>query len=419
MSFKMLTGPYLNHLTRTASTSYMQPSAHTLFPSTNLFDNRSSKPAIFGSAQDDSDVFIDLNLFLGEFESSGQAATWSILGGSGTISTSSDSAYTGTYGAVLQATADEVIAYRDVTVRSGEELNFFGAARNTGAARIRNRQTGNWLSTAATWTSSQGNVLTVSSTSWATSSVKFSVESLDTCLSDTVTLRVYLQSSSAARFDALELWPSTNWFSVHGHNIPPFITPTIEYSTDGQSWTPFSTMTLRRDSFYDAATSGLTAYRFWRLLLDGTPDTDSLMYMGELVLGQYYDLLHNPSYGGTLRWQDRQTRLESDIGDQFISLHNQAPQRTLLLNFVFPSSTEYEQFHKQIFRGSRGGGNLICVAPEEMDGSVVILGRVRDQIDVAKNTTMERTSLLEIVEMPLPNAPEVAHAYDAPPEGGG
>jgi hypothetical protein len=49
-----------------------------------------------------------------------------------------------------------------------------------------------------------------------------------------------------------------------------------------------------------------------------------------------------------------------------------------------------------------------------MDSSVVVLGRVREAIDVVKNTPQERTSQLEVVEMPLPNATEVAFAYDAP-----
>lgn len=422
--FKILSGPYLNHLTRTETAPTMSPSAVLLFPSTNAHDNRSSLPAIFGTASSASTLTVDLSLLSGEFESSGSAATWTMLG-VGSIVSSSGDAYGGTRSAsvLLGIGTTEAIAYDDVTVRSGEELNFFAAALNPGGAdagivRIRNRQTGKWLAADTTWSSSQADLLSVAGSTWDTVSVKFSVESLATCITDTVTLRVYLHAfGGEARFDEVSLWPSTNWFSVHGHNIPPFVTPTIQYSTAGTSWALFDTMTLRRDSFYSATTSGLQTYRYWRLLLDGIPDTNSLMYMGEVVLGQYYDLIRNPVYGGTLKWLDRQTRLESDIGDQFVHLHGQAPQRTLLMNFVFPSSTEYEQFHKQLFRGSRGGGNLVCIAPIEMDDSVAILGRIRDSIDVVKNTPLERTSLLEVIEAPLPNATEVAHAYDAPITG--
>jgi hypothetical protein len=230
-----------------------------------------------------------------------------------------------------------------------------------------------------------------------------------------VTLRIYLRTETGADsyFDDIELWPSVNWCSVHGHNIPPFVVPRLQYSDNSSTYSTGYTMTLRRDSFY-LALNQLEAHRYWRVFLDGRPDTGSLMYVGEMVMGQYYDIIHNPLYASTLKWQERQTRLESDIGDQFVHLHNQRPQRTLLLSHIFPSSTAYEQYRDPIFRGSRGGGNLICIAPEEMDSSVVILGRIRDSVDVVKNTPLERTSQLEITEAPLPNATEVAAVYDAP-----
>lgn len=432
MAFKILTGPYLNHLTRTATAPSMDPVALSLFPALNLYDNRSSKPAIYSVAQNDSTIRFDLDIVTGgSFESTGDVDAWSVLGvGTLTAGGGGPGAYEGagtmTVTPDFGGSAIEAIAYEDVTVRSGEELTFTaaaasGATSGTAIVKVRNRQTGKWLrGSDMTWTSSESTILSTTATSeFDFESVLFSVESLDTCITDTVTLRIYLTTTGTeGYFDAVHLWPSINWVSIHGHNIPPFITPTIEYSTDlGNNWTSYAAMTLRRDSFYNIFSS-METYRDWRVRLAGEPDTGSLMYIGELVAGQYEELLHNPKYGGTLKWVDLQTRLESDIREEFVLLHNQGPQRTMQLNFIFPSSTEYEQFHKQLYRGSRGGGNLICMAPTEMDDSVVILGRVRDTIEVAINTPLERTSLIEIVESPLPNAPEVAHAYDAPITGG-
>lgn len=424
--FKILSGPYLNHLTRTATAPVMNPSALALFPSTNLHDNRSSKPAIYGSASSDSTITFDLNLVRGgSFETTDDVSAWTLLG-VGSLDLTSTDPYAGSASGRLgtDGGAVEAFACQDMAVRSGEEMNFFAAimaASSSGSAyvRIRNRETGRWLrGSDQTWTSSQESVLETTSTSWSTAAITFAIESLATCIRDSVRLRIYLHNTtSEGHYDQISLWPSTNWLSVHGHNIPPFISPIIEYSTDfAATWTTYAAMTLRRDSFYYLFAQEET-YRNWRLRLQGAPATGSLMYMGELVAGQSFDLLHNPNYGGTLKWVDLQTPLESDIGERFVALHNVAPQRTMQLNFIFPSSTEYEQFHKQMFRGSRGGGNLICIAPIEMDDSVVVLGRVRDMIEVQKTTPLERTSLLEVVESPLPNAPEVAYAYDPPVTG--
>ena len=254
MSFKVLSGPYLNNLTRTASAPSMSPAALTLFPSTNAHDNRSTLPAIFGTAQEDSTLTVDLNMVLGDFESTGDAATWTILG-IGSIAATSGTVYSGSWSALLRpdVSAAEGTAYRDVTVRSGEELNFFAATLPSYEShiRIRNRQTGNWLSTGTNWSSSQVDVLyAAASTSWATVTLKFTVESLATCITDTVTLRIYLNAySNNSYFDQVELWPSTNWCSIHGHNVPPFIVPKFEYNDDTTTsgWTTQSTMTLRRD----------------------------------------------------------------------------------------------------------------------------------------------------------------------------
>ena len=81
MLFKVLSGPYLNHLTRMANPATANPVMLTLFPASNAYDDRSSKPAIFSVAQNDSTLTFDLNMVRGsEFESAGEAAEWTMLG---------------------------------------------------------------------------------------------------------------------------------------------------------------------------------------------------------------------------------------------------------------------------------------------------------------------------------------------------
>jgi len=369
----------------------------------------------------------DLNMIAGsEFEGAAQVAEWTMLG-VGTIAASGADFYSGSECGLLTpgGGATEGIAYQDVVVRPGEELNFFGAAKGgTGDAhvRIRNRQTGKWLDGAdGSWDASVIDVFDeTASASWETKALTFTVESLEICKEDTVTLRVYLRASGSgtAKFDQIELWPSVNWASIHGHNIPPFITPTLQRSDDGSSWTTESTITLMRDSFY-VALSTLESHRYWRILFDGQPDTGTLMYVGEIVLGQYFELLHNPQYGGGISWNDRQTRNESDIGDEFIQLHGRVPQRALSFTFGFKTDQEYEQFRDLIFRRSRGGVYPIVIAPYDLDPDVVIMGRIRETTTVVKSSFYPRSGEVEIIEAPLPNTPEIVHAYDAPIEGGG
>lgn len=422
MAFKLLTGPYLNNLTRMASAATTNPSMHTLFPVTHAYDNRSAKAAMFSAAQDDSVVTFNQTMVQGGgFESDADVAEWTVLG-VGSQAKDATSPHAGTYSLLITpgGSAVEVITYQDVLVRAGEELTFQAAAKaGTGDAviRIRNRQTGNWLDTNGAWQASVTALFTETGGSWQTCAETFTVESLSTCKEDTVYLRIFLRGDQGtARFDQVALFPSVNWASVHGHNIPPFIVPTLQRSTDGSSWTTETTMTLRRDSFH-ASLASLKAYQYWRLLFDGRPDTGSLMHVGEIVLGQSFDMGHNPAYGAGITWTEKQTRLETDLGEPFVHLHNvKAPQRSMVMTINTRGDTEYESLYKTIFRGSRGGGNLICIAPTEMDSGVAILGRVQEALAMVKSTPDWRTGELEVTELPLPSVPDVVHAYDAPVE---
>lgn len=424
--FKFIAGPYLNHLTRMQAAATTSPGMLARFPVTNAFDNRSSKPAMFDEAANDSTISFDLNLLEGSFEDTAAADLWTILG-VGTIVSDPAEFYDGAASGMLDkfGSAPEVIAYFDVIARVGEELNLFGAAKLDAAGeanfRIRNRQTGKWLKSDMTWDAAEQDVFSHSGgAGWETVSgsddpVTFTVESLAICKRDTVTLRVYIQADAAAWFDAIALWPSVSCASIHGHNVAPFIVPTLQRSDDNAAWTTESTMTLRRDSFY-VALSSLQVHRYWRILFDGQPDTGSLIHVGEIVLGQYTDQAHNPAWGGAIVWNEHQTRLESDLGEPFVHLHNVAPQRALSLTYNMRGDAEYQEFHKAIFRGARGGGNLFWIAPTEMDSDVVILGRIQESLTVVKSTPDWRTGELEVTELPLPAVPDIVHVYDAPVE---
>jgi hypothetical protein len=421
MAFKVLAGPYLNHLARCATAPEMTPAALTAFPVAGLSDNRGALPAWFSAYQEDSDIVIDLNMIDGGAANTvGDEAFWTVLG-TGTMAVDAGDNYAGA--ASFLTSGGAMLIVQDHTVRAGEQLHFQGACKGASAKiLVRNRQTGNFLEPAGTWAApsatdgdiANGTPLVASTVDWEFANLAFTVESYEICKRDTVTLRVYLWTiDDAARFDELYLWPLTNWCSIHGHNISPFIVPTLQRGDDGSTWTTDVTMTILPDAFYSPLAS-MKDYRYWRLLLEGFPDVASLTYLGELVLGQSFDLIHNPEYGGSLTWNERQTRLESGQGEEWVALHNTRAQRGLMLTYGFRKDDEYVQFRDKLFRGSRGGANVIVIAPVEMDAEQVILGRIRESTTIVKSSYYRRAGELEVIESPLPNVPDLIHAYDLP-----
>jgi hypothetical protein len=432
MGFKIIAGPYLNHLTRMIVPASADPTMLTLFPVSNAYDNRSSRAAIYSVAQEDSTIVFDLNLISGgTFENGTEAGAWTMLG-VGTIASNNGESHEGAASGLmtLGSGASEVIAYQDVLVRSGEELTILASALegdgDGAVVRIRNRQTGRWLDDQGVWQDALTNLFAETTGNWTDFDLTFAVEDIEITKTDTVTLRVYLRGDNGtAWFDAVALFPSVSWCSIHGHNLPPFIVPKLQQrDAPSGGWTTEATMTLRRDSFHEAL-ADLEAHRYWRVLFEGRPDTGTLIHVGEIVLGQYQELDnpalgggHNPAFGGSLQWHERQTRLETDLGEAFVHLHNAvAPQRQLTLTFNTRGTDEYEVLYRAFFRGSRGGSNTIVIAPTEMDENVVILGRVQEGLAVVKQTPDWRTGELDILELPLPSVPDIVHVYDAPVEG--
>jgi hypothetical protein len=429
MSFKVLAGPYMNSLVLAAAEPIMDPAAVATFPVGNLRDNRSALPAIFSVAQLDSSIVFDLNRVRGgSAEVAGDDTEWTPFL-SGTVALSAAHAVSGAASLELSPLSGSMIAIQDIRVRAGEQLHFMASAgytvdSNHAQVFVRNRQTGNFLQDDGTWappTASDGSMSSAGTplvdgvaAGWSDVDLPFTVEPFSTCKHDVVTLRIFLYSEGVGYFDDLALWPLNNWCSIHGHNLSPFIVPKLQSSDDGTTWATEATMTIKPDSFYSALGSMLD-HRYWNLLLEGYPYPSPLTYLGEVVLGQSFDLLHNPAYGGSISWNDRQTRLETAMGESWVYLHNARALRLLSMSFVFRNDAEYVQFRDAVFRGSRGGANPIVIAPIEEDSDQVILGKIQEAVTVTKPAL--RTADLEVIESPLPNMPDPIHAFDLPIEG--
>lgn len=400
MSYYVVGGPYFNHLTRLLSAPAMNPAAVATFPVAGVYDNRSNIPAYFGSATADSTVTADLCAIPDPSFEAG-ISSWTAV--SGTMTQSNTTANTGTYSAKFAAAGSSYYAF---TARAGEQRQISAALYGGGgscASRVRLYcvETGHYLQSGGASWGATSDVLTRTTASWATSTQAYTVEPVATTLSETVTLRVYIEQVNAGttyRDDVVDI-PGVTWGSVHGHNLGAAITPKFESSPDNSAWTARITPTLRRDSFF--GTCAVQYLRYWRLKCEGTPG--AAIYLGEVVLGQYYTLNTNPLYPGSQDNVEAQVRLDGADGAAWVYSRGGAPRRRLLMSFAYRTDADYIQAKDVLFRGSRGGANLLVIAPTEMDSSVCILGRLRESFSSMKTDYWSRSGEFEVDEEPLPN----------------
>jgi len=397
MSFYVVPGSqYSNLLTRATSVT-PTPSADASFAIGYLYDGRANVPFRFGSIAADSVVVADLCPIPDPSFETG-VSSWTAI--AGTMDQSNAQANTGTYSARFQAAGQ---SYRDITARAGEQRQISAALLGDGTAfsyvRIVNLQTGKYLDTDGTWSAAAANVFSRATASWATSTLAYTVEARSVTLRDEVTLRITIAQSGAGttyRDDVVDL-PAVTWASIHGHNITPVLTPTVESSPDNSAWTTRITPTLRRDSFY--GTCAAQYVRYWRLKLGGTPI--AIPWLGEWVLGQYESPNVNPLYPGSLEMADRQERQSTPQGAQHVSLFGGSPQRRLTMAFAFRSDADFQQWER-IYMMSRGGAYPLVVAPVEMDSRVVIMGRLEPDALFTKIDYWSRAAEFALLEEPLP-----------------
>lgn len=400
MAFLVLSGPYLNHLTRLLSAPTPSPVADTAFPIGGLYDNRANTPFRFSAIAADSTVSVDLCAVSDPSFETGVSA-WTAV--SGTMTQSNTQKNSGTYSAKFAAAGS---SYYSFTARAGEQRQITAALYGGGAGvaaivRVYCVETGHYLQAGgASWAAASSDLFSRTTASWATSTQAYTVEPSSTTFSDTVTLRIYVVQTGAGTTyrDDIEDYPGVTWGSVHGHNLSAAVTPKWQSSPDNAAWTDRITPTLRRDSFY--GTVAVTYLRYWRLLLSGTPGT--IPWMGEMVLGQHYALGVNPLYPGGLELMDRQVRLDGGDGSQWAYMRGGGPQRRLTMSYAYRNDTDYLQAKDILFRGSRGGGNVCVIAPVEMDSAVVILGRIGESAAFGKVDYWSRTGEFELTEEPLP-----------------
>jgi hypothetical protein len=419
--FLYLCGRLFNNASRCVSSPVASPVADTLFPVAGLADGYTEVPFMFGSAGTDSTLTWDFNVITNgnmAGNSGGNLTTW-VESNTGT----GDVAYDATGGVssspgmkLSTGTTSTASAYQDISVRPGEELTLVAQLKSqTGKTirlRVQNRHSMKWLSSAGAWQAAQTDVFTETGTSFVAKTKTFSVEAFAALLWPTlfnITLRIIIatddSSVTGVWADQVYCWPSWSWFSIHGHDLPPQISVDLRRSTDNFAASDVSVVSginVYKPAFYYALGSGISkvADQYARLKLTGTVGT--AQWFGEVVFGQYAELVTSWTMG-TLkvrRYRD-QVRTRPSVGTFRALALGQLERRVWTASFQDISAAGLDDFLDNVQRASGYGYAALVFAPDDLDGRVCIYGQVPADFTASYINLAVDTRDFEVTEDPF------------------
>lgn len=425
MAFLIATGRKFNLLERCAVAPTPTPAEDSRFAIAKASDGYPDQPFMFGSVAANADVLVDLNeVPNGDMEtafdvtSTLPTSTWAKVGNpTVTRVTGAGNFNGGAAGCRVVGTAGTDYIYFDAPFLAGEAGRFTVASRrgtNVGEnanVYVQNLQNGNWLTSAGAWTSTKTAFMNSTSTTFATVSANFTVESFLLCGSrHAVTLRVILDGGGAAGsgpiYDDVYIWAAVGLASVHGHNLVavPSTTLTLQSGTTNNpatsraTWTGGSAGML--PSFY-ASFAPVPSDRWWRFRY--TPGANALIepiWYGELVLAQTTTLLKEPNTPISHRFVMPQLR---GVAERIAYARSAGPTRILGCSFRYSSLATFQQARDEIYRRSLGGVYASVVIPNDADPEVCIYGRLMAEwaYDLTLVTYFTGSTLVWS-EMPLP-----------------
>lgn len=428
-----LTGKNANFLRRganSAGTAWVtcNPTASTVGPLANVYDDDPSTPYINGSNVANPWIKVDVNAIRsGDFEHAtavdgyltegGNAGDrwWSAVSGTGTAArtTTAGQFETGTAGLALNGGTGYGLVSEYYRVQAGESreisLRYKTSTASSVKVEIRNKHTGLYLHSDLTWVAAQAycwNSVTADGT-WRSATVAYTVESLALCGGDEAVLSVTIINtvSGASYIDTVVDVPGVNFLSIHGHNIAgawasgKSQTPQVlQWSTDDSSWTNVSYVTKYAGSFY--YTFSTLYKRWWRLYWDGT--NRETMWIGEMVLGQARTCATSPLYAG------------SSFDAQIPGVRSQGPQGRVMnyrmamnaalgadLKFLAASRATLDELIEGIWQRSGQGRYPVVMVPDTNKPDV-IFGRTIDPVRYTPTSATAYDAALRFVPDLLP-----------------
>jgi hypothetical protein len=371
-----LAGEKLNLLEDAASITVSSEDALRL--KGQLHSGRPSEPFGFNAIAADDTITADLNRVLNwDFED--QLVNWTTVAtGAGNVSVAGTTiVFSGTYSLrliVVTSGAETLYVYQDIVVRAGQRntlsLQLRGDGTHTARVRLQCLETGNWLQSGGASWGAAANVFTRTAATFNKETVSFTTESFATTLSDLITLRVQIMATPSGGTgdvfaDEVELFPSWDLLSIHGHNIRPTVAPQLRSSTDNFSASDdlVSALTVDQSTFYHHESAAPIDRRYARLKLVGTNLAKTRI--GELVLGQALQITRTHDHGSELTYLEDEIVSESRSHDVWPYSLSDQPRRTYQANWGPGLVTaNWTQLRDELYRRSRGRLRPLVLVPD-------------------------------------------------------
>lgn len=344
MSMLFAAGQYANLLERARALT-ISPGADSLFPATQLYDGRLSRPMKFSSNAANPAITFDLAHFT--------------------------PAGAGTY---------------YVVARAGERrrLNSSGTTSIT----LQNLSTGKYLTTSSTWQTASTSCLT------GAGSRDYQVESLNLCHQPYVTLKIVVTSGTTVGD-----WPQWNAVVVFGHNLDPGLTVEMRSSTDNFSGSNVLEVTgaIAQPGFYMLDTGGILN-RYGRVLFTGTNQATG--WIAECFPCWLETAVNAPEVGMELRYEEPQIRNSGPWGETYVYPLAARPRRIAQMAFDQLATTGALQTRQEMVLRGRGGAYPMVVVPVDTEPDV-LFGRLSDKWSETRFISTRYRNDLVLAEDPI------------------
>jgi len=272
--------------------------------------------------------------------------------------------------------------HQDILMRAGEaaelEVYIRGDGASGGEAVLHNPTTNKYLNSGGGWETTAVAFGSRTAATWAKSPVAFNVESYSIVRGDVCRLRLTLRKAAAssgdAWFDEAALWPTTNFLSVHGHNLDPALTVEWRVSTDNfvSNNVLLRTLSALQPSFWPTATFPASSNARWhRLRLVGTnsPASDAV-WIGEWVLAQAKAMQRLPNPGPEIEFEQAQVRHRLPTGGQRVVRLEEHRRRIWRSSFRFVDPAWRDEAY-EVYERSSAGAHPLVVVPNDMEATVL------------------------------------------------
>jgi hypothetical protein len=413
-----LTGSAFNLLARGTRSS--SPGIASGFSLDDICDGFPSSRVRLASIAEDSYIKVDLQQVLNAgFETWPDTIpdSWTnVSAGSGTVTKETVNIHSGVNAVKLVCGSGlgNLAAIRQtLTVRSGEELTLKVWLKTmpgaNGRAGVYNPRTGLYLTSTGSWTKTETScLLQEGNLDWTENKITFTVESFAAIRSDTTPLVLFFAvadiiSTRTVYVDDVELFPSANFLSVHGHNLEPLVTLRWSYSDNDGTYVLIKDLTPGDPTFWGLNTNKVRR-RWHKFTVVGTPWTEAPAF-GEIVLGQFQTLLEDAQHPSSGGWEwtraQQQSRSITPTGDVYVRTRTDAPSRALKFPYTHTTEESFQQFREELLERSSYGEFPIVIVPND-DRPEVLFGRIPDDYTdrVGPGLTWHRSQLM-IVESPF------------------